>query len=554
MQYEFLKQFPKRMKNVGLYTMIVQNSSQKTIWKQYDFLKLDEQLNVIFSVLLYIMEQSLREEYCTMDDIGSYIDTLNMQYFKKSMSYEDCRVLGDFIVNVVLSNEGKAMYFDCYNYEQRAYQIMNISYVANRIVYIEHDLKRTSYYLTDDGYNLLLATLEVENNMKLTIHEMIFQLHLEKQSYDKAVDEIKNVFNLLRIQLQKIEEAMEKIRRNALSYSVKAYEEILLENLETISHTKEKFQGYQEMVAKRVRALEEENIYVRKLSKKEEENLGNLRTIATYLNRAIDEHQRILSSHFDLKSLYTKELEQISRMSFIKRFSLRNELYDKILENPLALENLDYFLRPLFNQEIEKTYSINKAFQLQKPVHKKEEDDIEETIDFDETAWEEEQERLRKQKQERYRGSLKYLLEQVSKSGQISLKEIANQFILEEESEEISQKEREKNNKKKRLEQLRFIPNIEIFKEIMVELIKNREIDIELLRKERGEYINDTQGEFQLNEMVLELVEEYKKWRGIKKIFIHRSEKEEVVIFKNVFNENGEDKIIRCTNIIFEIL
>lgn len=46
--------------------------------------------------------------------------------------------------------------------------------------------------------------------MKLTIHEMIFQMHLEKQSYEQAVDEIKNVFNLMRIQLQKIQEAREK--------------------------------------------------------------------------------------------------------------------------------------------------------------------------------------------------------------------------------------------------------------------------------------------------------------------------------------------------------
>ena len=34
---------------------------------------------------------------------------------------------------------------------------MNISYVANRIVYVDDEVKRTSYYLTDDGYSLLLA-------------------------------------------------------------------------------------------------------------------------------------------------------------------------------------------------------------------------------------------------------------------------------------------------------------------------------------------------------------------------------------------------------------
>ena len=241
MQYEFLKNFPKRMKNVGLYGVLIQNSIQKTSWKQFGFLKFDEQMNLIFAVMLYIMEQSLREENCTMDDIGAYIDTINTRYLGKEISYDDCRKLGDFVVNVILSNEGRAMYFDGYDFEENDYHIMHISYVANRIVYLDQEVRRTSYYLTDDGYNLILSTLEIENNMKLTIHEMIFQMHLEKQSYDKAVDEIKNVFNLMRIQLQKIQEAMGKIRRNALNYSVKDYEEILLENLDTISDTKEKF-------------------------------------------------------------------------------------------------------------------------------------------------------------------------------------------------------------------------------------------------------------------------------------------------------------------------
>ena len=70
MQYDFLSQFPKRMKSVGLYAVLLQNSIQKTTWKQYGFVKADEQVNVIFAVLLYIMEQSLKEEHCTMDDIS----------------------------------------------------------------------------------------------------------------------------------------------------------------------------------------------------------------------------------------------------------------------------------------------------------------------------------------------------------------------------------------------------------------------------------------------------------------------------------------------------
>ena len=535
MQYEFLKQFPKRMKNVGLYALLYANSSQKTIWRQYGFESMDEQLNMIFAVMLYLMEQSLKEENCMMDDIGAFIDTINMTDFEKEMSYDDCRKLGDFIVNAVLSNDGRPMYFDGFDFEKRAYQRMNISYVANRIVYLDTEVKRTSYYLTDDGYNLLLGTLEIESNMKLTIHEMIFKMHLEKQSYDKAVDEVKNVFNLLRMQLQKIQEAMGRVRRNALNYSVSDYQNILEENMETIRDTRKQFLEYRDMVKIRARELEEEHINVHKLDEKEEENLNNLRIIEGYLNRSIDEHQKILNSHLDLKVLYTKELEDLSQMSLIQRFSLRNELFDKILEDPHGLSRMDCFFRPLFIQEPEKVYHINKAFELQRPVSKKMEEDSQEQIDFDEETWLREQELQRQKKLEKYADCLSFLLE---------LLLVRKKFTLAE----CMQQTADDPGQRKRL-----IPNVEIFKEIMVELIKSREIDIEALKKERSEFIQETSGGFQLHEMLLNLLDDRAAMDGrqIHMIRVNRIEQGTPVLFEGVSDEQGNQRTIRCSNLLF---
>lgn len=534
MQYDFLKHFPRRMKNVGLYAVLVQNSLQKATWKKYDFQKMDEQFNLIFTVLLYIMEQSLKEEPCTIDDIGAFLDTVNAQYFRKKMTYEDCRNLGDFIVNVILSNEGKGMNFDGFHFEQNVYKTMTISYIANRVVYSDQDVKRTSYYLTDDGYNLLLSTLEIENNMKLTIHEMIFQMHLEKQSYDKAADEIKNVFHLLRIQLQKIEEAMRKIRRNALNYSVQDYQEILNENLETISETKEKFRNYQELVKSRVQELEEANINLRKLTDKEQEKLCHLKVIEQYLSRAMEEHQKILNSHFDLKFLYTKELEALSQMSLIQRFPLRSSLYDKILERPDALERLEYFLRPLFYQEAEKSYNLKKAFQLQRPLQKVQEAEPEERLDFDSGAWEQEQQQMRRQKLSRYQKSLSFLLERVAEAGELSLMELSEQVKGTDRQQEL-------------------IPNVEIFKEIMVELIRNKEIDIAVLGKEKSEYIQEPSKDFQLNVTLLQIVEESPRFQGILGIEAFRLQDGKAVEFTDVHDEFGNQKTIRCSNVLIRV-
>lgn len=535
MQYEFLKQFSKRMKHVGMYALLLQNSLAKQTWKQYGFMKTDEQINMIFAVMLYIMEQSLREESCTMDDIGAYIDNLNTNYFQKNMSYDDCKKLGDFIVNIVLSNEGRAMYFDGFDFEDRAYKIMNVSYIANRIIYVDEGIKRTSYYLTEDGYNLMLSTLEIENNMKLTIHEMIFKLHLEKQSYDKAVDEIKNVFNFMRIQLQKIEEAMLRVRRNALSYSVADYEALMLENMATIGDTKEKFMGYREMVKQRAQELEQQNINVRKLNAEEEEKLENLHIIEGYLNRTIDEHQKILNSHFDLKLLYDRELQSLAQMSLIQRFSIRTELYDKVLENPQTLENLDIFLRPLFHQEIPKIYNLNKSMELQRPIRKKVEDDTDELLDFDEEQWQEELERKKKEKLKRYEDSLAFIIDAALNKGSLTLAELKEILQQDEQAQKVC------------------IPTIDVFKEIMVELIRNREISIETLRKEKSEYITEQANDFQLNDMLLGLTEDSASRRRIKRIFVERLGDGAVVEFDNVRDELGNEKTIRCTNVMIAL-
>lgn len=535
MQYEFLKKFPRRMKNVGLYAVIIQNSSQKLSWKQYGFTKFDEQINLLFEVLLYIMEQSLKEEKCTMDDIATYIDTINVQYLRKDISYEQCHQLGDFIVNTVLSNEGRPMYFGGYDFEKNEYEEMHISYVANKIVYVENEVRRTSYYLTDDGYNLLLSTLEIEDNMKFNIHQIIFRLHLEKQSYDKAVNDIKNVFNLMRIQFQRVQEAMRQIRRNALSYSVDEYEEVLVGNLNTITDTKKKFQEYKTVIQERVKDLEEENINIRKLSKKEQQDLNNLRVIEEYLTRVLDEHQKILNSHFDLKILYTEELERLSQARLIQRFSMRRDLYDKVLKQADTLENMDMFLRPLFNRNPEKIYNLNKAFSYEKSVNAGMEKDTEEEVDFDEEAFRREKEEKLQKKLLVYEKSLQYLLEKASVTGEVSLGQLKDRLDIYPEEKEI------------------FIPNVDVFKEIMVELIRNRTIDIATLKKERREYIQEQPDGFQLNEMILKLVEEQPENNDITSIEVERLENEEAITFSEIKDEENRRKTIRCSNVLIRI-
>ena len=527
---EFLKEFTKRMQMVGRYALLVDNSRQKTTWKKFGVETLDEQMNMIFTILLYVMEMSLKEEPCTIDHIAGFVGEVNDSFYKRSYSYEDEKLLADFVVNEVLSNSGTVMYFKGYDYENKEYRDIHIQYIANEVVYLEKGVRRTSYYLTDDGYNMVLATMELENNLKLTVHEMLFKLHLEKADYGRAVNDIKTIFDQLRIQNQKIQEAMRRIRQNALSYSVDEYRQIVEENIHTVEDTREKFKLHKIMVEKRVKEYEEQEIDLHALSKEDEEKLENLKVIESYLNRSLDEHQKILNEHFDLKSLYDRELENYTNMTMVKRYHFRTELYDKILENSSMLEHMDEFLKPLFRKQNEKIYNPNKAFEMQKRLRKKEEEDSPIELLLEEEAYRKEQEEKRKERLEKYEKSLELILQKILEKKQILLSDL---------KEELNEQELEI-----------LIPSMEIFREILIEFLSAQVIDVELIRKERREVLLQESIEFRLKEMLPDILEK-KKWNQIKKLYAVRSQEDVRVCFEQIKNEAGEEKTIRCSDIKF---
>lgn len=534
MDLNFLDVHHIRMKKIGAYALLFRNSINKDTWKKYYFNKGYEQDNLIFSVLLYIMEESLKEEVCTIDHITSFLDKVNEIYFNKPISYEECRELANFIINNILCNEGKAMYFKGYDFKNGEYKDINISFIKNKMEYIE-GVRRVTYSLTDMGYDIIMSTFEIEENLKITIQEIIFKEHLRKASYDKAVNDIKNIFQSYRNKIQSMEEAIRKIKENPLAYSKDEYKKSMESNFSLIDSNKKKFVFHREKVDERINEFVEHDINIGELTSEESENLNSLRIIKGYLNRVIDEDQKILNKHFDLKSVYGSELENIARMSLIERFNFKREVFEKILEYPDKLENLDIFLTPLFKISPNKIYNINKALEYQKNIKKqgREEDEI---LSFNEEEFIEEENKKKLEKLDKYKKSISLILEITFEKGKISLSEI-NSLI---KSSEIIMKT--------------LIPSVEIFREVVIEFLKNKTIDIKELREENKEFIENGEVEFQFNKTILDVIEENYDFRNIEYIEAGKLEGNEDVNLEGVISENGLYKNFICSDVYFEII
>ena len=108
---DFLKNCEQRMKFVGRYALLCSNSFGKQQWKDYGIETRDAQMNMLFTLLLFIMEYSLREENCTMDDIAAFVEDISYEYHAKKLSFEQSRDFARFMVEDILGNSGSSMYF-----------------------------------------------------------------------------------------------------------------------------------------------------------------------------------------------------------------------------------------------------------------------------------------------------------------------------------------------------------------------------------------------------------------------------------------------------------
>ena len=139
--------------------------------------------------------------------------------------------------------------------------------------------------------------------------------------------------------------------------------------------------------------------------------------------------------------------------------------------------------------------------------------------------------RKQREKLIKYEQSLTLILDIAVEKERVTLEELRNLVSEQTELQKI------------------LIPNVDIFKEIMVELIKSKEIDLAVLRKEKSEYIVEDTLDFQLNDMILSIVDKDDRKRTITRIYIYRTEDKNGVKFTNVCDEQGGYRTILCSNV-----
>jgi hypothetical protein len=454
-------------------------------------------------------------------------------------------------------------YFNCFNVEKREYVKRLIQLVGTKRT---EDTNKITYYLTEAGYNLLLATFEFEDNMKLTVQELIFKINLENKDYAKALDDVKNIFMLSKRQVQALTDAIQRIKENVTTFTADNYTDLVNASINTIEEQNYKFKKHTEEVERRERDLIELQIQQDSIMNNDEKEdirnkLEKLSLIKKELSKITSEHARVQSRHYDFKKVYGDALVNSIKCSRREVINLKQELEEVVTKDLSKLGLVELLFRPLFTNDIEKVYSLDSCLVAQKSTTKKEKVKTQEIVlkvDKEEQRLAKEKKiKLNKEKKSKYRGCMQVIFDYGSNNKkEFDLRELLKYSIdptnnpktelIKSSMLENIDNNNANNGKLLNKDEIftdnapelfdKLVPTVYILEEILIKMLTEKNLNIEHFKKDikkLNREVEDKDYEFEVIRTVLEIVKESKNMKFLEEVRIIKPEnKDDIVTVK----------------------
>ena len=359
---ELLQDFEKRMRFVNLIKYWLQRSKPREI---NELLHNDDDKtdNLILMVMVFIMDSTLRYgERCTKQDITAFLRELADVY---DYEPESAKILTDYIVTDVLQSNGKVRSFDTFYNSDEQFKDQR------SLILIEQ--KSGSYVLTNEAYEFLFRTKEIDSELDFSVNRFKLQEFIKRGNYGKALRESRELVSRVRNLKTRMDDFMLRCRTNISEVSIDEYEEIVAQVRDSFEDENKQLSDIRTLVSAKLQAIADAQI-------NQNDNIGQteqeIREILENIDTVISEQSRVFNQKFSLSELYANLLDDSFSYLQAGRFDLEQELLLPLQKMQLQeSRNVGKLFAPLYRPSFPHLFGLDFFYSRQNAIRESSRDD-----------------------------------------------------------------------------------------------------------------------------------------------------------------------------------
>ncbi len=323
--------------------------------------------HLFYDVLLFIMEYSLSESGgCSLSEVSQFLAE-DLRTYHVSLEADRIDQLAGYMVKDILQNGGSILAYPVFHHETGTWTEMTVRLIEDRI----SDENILLYRLSEQGYDYLLRTKEIDRQFEGWVSMLITRQQLERRNYKESYKQARQSLQILRKQQTAFEEFIRSVRRDLHSVENSAYSTMIVSFYESLEEEQKMtreivslIQEYrQEMSVQKDRLLDENDA-------KLEESLLYLRQMAEILETITNTENELLSHRYSVRRIYEEMLET----SLLSSDSFRRyDYFETILKPSASLHDEQFAVfnvlkRPLLMPKTDKILNLGLLYAPQRSL------------------------------------------------------------------------------------------------------------------------------------------------------------------------------------------
>ena len=322
MMIPYLEGFSKRMELTSCIASILQRKGKSTsIEVLFETNELD---NIIFSVLIHIMERSLTEgSKCTLDDIEDFIAKI-LPLYQKNIHGNELHTLTQYIVKDILLNSSTVDPFEYHymDYTTGKMMVHRIRLISDMV----DDDNIVCYYLTPQGFDMLFRSKEVDEALGFELEEIRLEKLIQRGNYKDATSQSYTLIRMLNEKSTELDLFEKQLHNDVHSTSGEEYEHLIKSVSDTLNSEHDTMKSIKETIGK---AFE----HISASTRKSEETAAakvELYRIEENVDTILLKQRELLVKARNLRNIYLKIIDETLSVKKSKTFDI-----EKVLLQPL---------------------------------------------------------------------------------------------------------------------------------------------------------------------------------------------------------------------------